>query len=375
MGIKIPPGLIKRGDTWHIQKTIHGQRIRESTGTSDLSVAETFLAHRIEEIRNQRVYGMRPTRTWKDAAARYMAETVKASMRHDIRQLDLLKPYIGDLLLEAVHMGTLQQFLQDRKWLGSRKEGDKRVRPAGNRTKNYALQVVRRILNLAASEWLDEHGRTWLAHAPKIKLLREDDKAEPYPLSWDEQTKFFNELPDHLRNMALFKVNTGCRDQEVCKLRWEWEVEVPKLDTSVFIIPALRVKNRRDRLVVLNDVAMGVVESVRGVHPEYVFTYEGHPLRTMLTSAWKRARKQVGLPHLRVHDLKHTFGRRLRAAGVSFEDRQDLLGHKSGRITTHYSAPELASLIAAANTVCGGERHKSDTMVVLRKKRHLAVVA
>ena len=51
---------------------------------------------------------------------------------------------------------------------------------------------------------------------------------------------------------------------------------------------------------------------------------------------------------MRVHGLKHTFGRRLRAAGVSFEDRQDLLGHKSQRITTHYSEAELANLIAAA---------------------------
>jgi hypothetical protein len=51
---------------------------------------------------------------------------------------------------------------------------------------------------------------------------------------------------------------------------------------------------------------------------------------------------------VRVHDLKHTYGRRLRAAGVSFEDRQDLLGHKSTRITTHYSAAELANLIAAS---------------------------
>ncbi len=49
----------------------------------------------------------------------------------------------------------------------------------------------------------------------------------------------------------------------------------------------------------------------------------------------------MGLKHVKVHDLKHTYGRRLRAAGVSFEDRQDLLGHKSGRITTHYSAAEL----------------------------------
>jgi hypothetical protein len=37
---------------------------------------------------------------------------------------------------------------------------------------------------------------------------------------------------------------------------------------------------------------------------------------------------------------------------VSFEDRQDLLGHRSGRITTHYSAAELKSLLAAANKVC-----------------------
>ncbi len=43
---------------------------------------------------------------------------------------------------------------------------------------------------------------------------------------------------------------------------------------------------------------------------------------------------------------------RLRAAGVGFEDRQDLLGHKSERITTHYSAPDIARLIEAAEKVC-----------------------
>ena len=53
-----------------------------------------------------------------------------------------------------------------------------------------------------------------------------------------------------------------------------------------------------------------------------------------------------------MHDLRHTFGHRLRAAGVSYEDRQDLLGHKSERITTHYSAPDVARLIDAAETVC-----------------------
>jgi integrase len=45
---------------------------------------------------------------------------------------------------------------------------------------------------------------------------------------------------------------------------------------------------------------------------------------------------------IRVHDLKHTFGHRLRAAGVSFEDRQNLLGHKAAHVTTHYSAATSA---------------------------------
>lgn len=53
---------------------------------------------------------------------------------------------------------------------------------------------------------------------------------------------------------------------------------------------------------------------------------------------------QMGLRQVRVHDLKHTFGRRLRAAGVPMETRKVLLGHKNGDITTHYSAPELEEL-------------------------------
>ena len=30
-------------------------------------------------------------------------------------------------------------------------------------------------------------------------------------------------------------VNTGCREQEVCLLRWDYEVEMPELGISVFL--------------------------------------------------------------------------------------------------------------------------------------------
>jgi len=180
-------------------------------------------------------------------------------------------------------------------------------------------------------------------------MLPTTDARKPYPLSWVEQNKLLRALPDHLARMCLFKVNTGYREQEVCHLRWDWEVPVPELDTSVFIVPWEKAKNREDRLVVLNRVARSLVEAQRGKHDTHVFAFRGNPVTRICNSAWKRARMKMGLPHVRVHDLKHTFGRRLRAAGVPVETHKVLLGHRNGDITTHYSAPELQELIDAAN--------------------------
>ena len=60
--------------------------------------------------------------------------------------------------------------------------------------------------------------------------------------------------------------------------------------------------------MVLNRVARAVVDSVRGQHSEDVFTYRGHAIGTMNNNAWQKARARAGLPQMRVHDLKHTFG-------------------------------------------------------------------
>ncbi len=90
-------------------------------------------------------------------------------------------------------------------------------------------------------------------------------------------------------------------------------------------------------------------------------------------SAWKRARDAVGLPRLRVHNLKHTFGRRLRAAGVSLETRKVLLGHTNGDITSHYSAPELEELFQAVSKVCGTDSRKTPAITLLRRRTPHAV--
>ncbi len=350
MGRKRPAGLYKRDSVWYIDKVIRKTRLHECTWTSDLTEAELVLARRIEEVRKAQTFGVRSKRTFRAAATKYLNENQhKRSIGSNAKQLRILDKYIGGLPLESVHMGTLQPFIAARR--------KQRVKA---RTINAALEVVRRIVNLAATEWVDRNNLTWLQTAPTIRMEPMLDAREPYPLAWDEQDRLFRELPRHLVNMATFSVNTGLRDREVCTLRWQWEVPIPQLRTSVFVIP--RAKTVKDRMVVLNDAARDVIEDVRGEHPEFVFVYKGKPIRTMNNSAWQKARKRAGLP-VRVHDLKHTFGRRLRSAGVSFEDRQDLLGHTSGRITTHYSRAEISNLIEAANTV---SPHNLPTLTLVR---------
>jgi integrase len=155
---------------------------------------------------------------------------------------------------------------------------------------------------------------------------------------------------------------------------------VPELDASVFVIPREHVKNGLDRYVVLNRVAKSVIDNCRGNHPERVFTRDGDPLTRMYNSGWKAARRRAakryqevlnrpcppGFRSLRVHDLKQTFGHRLRVAGIGFEDRKVLLGHKSSHVTTHYSAPEIGALIAASDRVCNLGSRKSSALSLVR---------
>ena len=334
------PGLRKRAGVWHIQKQVKGHgSIYESTGTSDLQEAERYLAHRLNEIRQTVTYGDRPVVAFQRAAEKFLIENGHLkSLERMGYSLDQVMPYIGDLPLQRVHNDSLATFRADRLKAG-----------ISASTINKDLSCVRRILNLAARVWRHGNGMTYLATPPLIQMEK-GPKRQPYPLTWAEQGKLFAELPSHLERMALFMVNTGLRSGELCALQSRWEVKVPELGSSVFLLP--ETKNGQQRVVVINEIAKKVLEAQRGTHSEYLFTYQGSPILKMNSSAWRQARKRAGLEQVRVHDLRHTFGHRLRAAGVSFEDRQDLLGHKSERMTTHYSAPELDQLVKSANAIC-----------------------
>ncbi len=363
-------GLKKRGQIWHIHKVVKcGSRkivVRGSTGTGDRQVAQEVMDKRVADARNELLYGKQGNWTVAQGCARYLDERKDKQIKDALYHTKIIVKYLGEIEMRYVHINhpAVKRMIEDRLSAGLKIN-----------TVNHTLKALRNILNNASRVWRDEDGLPWLASPPLIQLLSEDDKRKPlttpdaakgHALTRQEESELFRHLPDRLAMAIRFALHTGLRMSAIVQLRWEWEVAIPELGISVFDVPARYMgedvkgtKNGEDHRVVLNIVALQAVEQARGDHPEFVFTrvLKGQAIpyameEGLYTMDWKKAVKKAGLrdirgpkAHFRIHDLKHTFGSRLRAMGVDFEDRQDLLGHTRGSVTTLYSAAETHNLL------------------------------
>jgi len=335
-----------------IDKRYLGVRIGLRVGAVTQEQAEERLQIEIARVQCDLARKAHARPTFTDCAARYVAQS------RDKRSIDvikwhvrLLQSYIGDLEPQQIHDLTLEPFVQARLAGG-----------ASATTINRSLEVVRTILNRAARSYRDADGRPWLEAIPPLITMLPESPRSPYPLTWKEQDTLFRKLPAHLGRMALFAVNTGLRDSNVCGLQWTWEVAVPELGRSVFVIPPEAFKTKRPHVVILNDVAWSIVKAQRSIHPIWVFPFRGRRINTINNSGWQDARRDADLPLVRVHDLRHSFDCRLRAAGVSAEDREALLGHANHSMAGHYASADVGHLLKQANLLLD----RSGTRTVLR---------
>ena len=343
-----------------VDKQYQGTRIFERLGKVTQDEAESWLRQRQAELDAERANLLRcgDQQLFAAAAQKYLIESERKKLRSletVAYHVSLLLPYVGSMALVDVCNDSLQPFIDERL-------DEDEVKPS---TVNRTLEVARTIMNRAARLWRTD-GKPWLATAPLIEML--DEKAtrrQPYPITWQQQANLLPRLPVHLQRMVLFALSTGARDANVCRLRWDWERQVPELGRSVFVIPPAEFKTNRTHVLILNDAAWSLVEAFRGLHPDFVFTYrrervKNHhlapamdykPVATMNNTAFQNARATAGLERMRVHDLRHTFGQRLRDAGVPEEDRALLLGHAIEGMPQHYATATIARLVEMANKV------------------------
>jgi integrase len=335
-----------------IDKRYRGIRIGMRVGAIAQEKAELRLHAEMQRIDLDFARGANPHPLFRDCAARYLVQSRHKNSIETIRiHVGLLMRHLGALEPQQIHDATLAPFIAARLAEG-----------ASATTVNRSLEVVRTILNRSARFYRDDNGVPLLNTLPPMITRLPETRRQPYPITWEEQDDLFPRLPVHLQCMVLFAVNTGLRDSNVCGLRWSWEVAVPEVGRSVFVIPPDAFKSRRAHVVILNDAAWSIIQTQRGLNAAWVFPLRGQPIGTMNNNGWQRARREAGLTQVRVHDLRHTFACRLRAAGVSVEDRAALLGHANRSIAGHYASADVGRLIHEANLVM----RRQATCTVLR---------
>lgn len=74
-------------------------------------------------------------------------------------------------------------------------------------------------------------------------------------------------------------------------------------------------------------------------------------LRSTLEAGWKRARVRAKLPHIRIHDLRHSAASEMVNAGVELYTVGQVLGHRDPRSTQRYSHLRDETLLLAVGSI------------------------
>ena len=161
------------------------------------------------------------------------------------------------------------------------------------------------------------------------------------------------------RVLYLTAAMTGLRQGELIGLRWrdiDWSASRVRVRRSYVRGEMDTPKSRRSsRSVPLADVVAGELDrhykaSAYQGDDDLVFGHPdlGEPLdRSRVLKRFKAAARRAGLRPVRFHDLRHTFGTRMAAAGVPLRTIQEWMGHRDFKTTLIYADYQPGSEEAA----------------------------
>ena len=157
--------------------------LQVSTGTTEKRKASEFHDKLKAQRWEQEKLGVKPRRTWEDAALKFLDETThKRSQSKDKGILRWLDPLFGGKYLDEIDRQIIDHVKASRLEVGTAS------------TANRYLALIRTILRKAHYEW------EWLDRIPKVTLYREPD-GRVRSLTHDEFARLHAELPPHLADI------------------------------------------------------------------------------------------------------------------------------------------------------------------------------
>jgi integrase len=218
----------------------------------------------------------------------------------------------------------------------------KKAEGVSNAAVNRVLEVIRAVLRRAVNEW------DWMDKAPRVRMLPEPRRRIRW-ITREETERLLAELPEHLRAMARFSLETGVRKSNVTGLQWS---QVDLRRRCAWIHPD-QAKGRKAIAVPLSAAAVLVLREQIGKHPESVFSYRGNPIKQLSTKAWRKALARAGIEDFRWHDLRHTWASWHVQAGTPLHVQQELCGWESVEMVRRYAHLSSDHLVEYVDRMSG----------------------
>jgi integrase len=275
---------------------------------------------------------------------------------------------LGSIPLSQLEPRHLQAFYSQQKAEG-RVDGNGQLSP---RTVRYCRSLLAEALGHAVKMGLLSHNAAQATEAPRL-----DHKVMPI-LATEDVPRFLEAAQKTAYYMLFYLLlHTGVRRGEALALRWKnidlglaslgvsaylSVVETVYKMNGTYVIKEPKTSGGKRRIALSPSLAL-VLRQHRGeqqgqrallgkplTNDDFVFAHpDGTPLDPSTVShAFNKTIQKAGLPHIRLHDLRHTHASLLLQAGVHPKIVQERLGHSSIRVTLDTYSHVMGGLQEAA---------------------------
>ena len=316
----------RSGGVWWTCIRHNGKKVQKSLKTDDRRLAQAIEAKIRAEIAEGKFFDkpVGQSKTFKEMMEKFMQEhapKVSKGMQRNFRSyLKNLMPFFGDTRLMQVTSKTISGYKAKRYSDG--------LKPASI---NRELSMLSKAFNLAVREW------EWLKENPvsKVGLDKENNERDRW-LTDDEEKDLIKELPQWLKEIVVFDLNTGLRQDELLSLTWD------RVDLLRRVIVIQETKNGKPRTIPLIQPVLDILtekSKVINLKTGLVFTNRmGRKINPRrLREVFNSVLERVGIKDFRFHDLRHTFATKLVQRGVDIYKISKLLGHLSITMTQRYA--------------------------------------
>ena len=336
---------------WAMYWSRDGQRVQESTATTDRQEAERFLRKRLDARDDGSLSSLLAGKnlTFGEWADWYLEMRSKPPSRShkthlmNVNAIKLLRPTFGTTHLSDIAPEAIEAYLKCRLKSGKRVRTGFGIKLRGKlkpMTVHQEFRVLRRMLNVAVKQ-------KRLASNPCSAVefpipINHTIRKPHYMTSVEQQTIEFC-APSHLKNVVVIISEMGLRPYKELMPMKKSDVD---LENSIVHIPDSKTVSGIGDMPMTpaaHEAFKAQIAATPGT--KYLFPTpkqrSKRPYITTLKKTWSATLRRAKVPYFPLYHLRHTFATRLSAGGVSDHFVTLMLRQGDAQVFKRYSQATL----------------------------------